>query len=152
MVARRGARGKGRKALDTGPRTSSPEPIYRQILAQVKHAAARGVLEAGDVLPSVRELAQELVVNPNTVMHAYAELEREGIVVTRRGLGTFVAEGRDVLSAAEKERILTAAVDRLLTEAAHLGVGEEDLVEILRRRAAAFRLPAQKRSETEGRR
>jgi len=132
--------------------TSSPEPIYRQILAQVKHAAARGVLEAGDVLPSVRELAQELVVNPNTVMHAYAELEREGIVVTRRGLGTFVAEGRDILSAAEKERILTAAVDRLLTEAAHLGVGEEDLVEILRRRAAAFRLPAQKRSETEGRR
>ncbi len=130
--------------------TSNPEPIYRQIVAQVKRSAALGALQPGDALPSVRELAQELVVNPNTVMHAYAELEREGVVATRRGLGTFVAEGRDILSAAEKDRILSAAADRLLTEAAHLSVGEEELVVLLRRRAEAFRLP--ERREKGGRR
>ncbi len=137
-------------ALHIQVSASSPEPIYRQIVAQVKRAAALGALRPGDALPSVRELAQELVVNPNTVMHAYAELEREGVVATRRGLGTFVAEGRDILSAAEKDRILSAAADRLLTEAAHLRVDEEDLVALLRRRAEAFRLP--KRRQKGGRR
>ncbi len=72
--------------------TSSSVPIYRQIVEQVKRAIARGPLAAGAALPSVRELAQQLVLNPNTVFRAYGELERAGIVYTKRGVGTFVAD------------------------------------------------------------
>ena len=64
------------------------EPVYRQIVAQVREGVARGWLAAHDRLPSSRELANKLVINPNTVVHAYAELERQGIVYSRPGLGS----------------------------------------------------------------
>ncbi|GAK14732.1 GntR family transcriptional regulator [Geomicrobium sp. JCM 19039] len=68
------------------------EPIYRQIVNQVKEQVARGVLAVDEKIPSVRELSAEIVVNPNTVSKAYQELEREGVIVTVRGRGTFIAE------------------------------------------------------------
>ncbi len=120
--------------------TSSPEPIYRQIVGQIKLAVALGRLAPDDPLPSVRELAQRLVVNPNTVFRAYLELEREGVVYTKRGVGTFVAEWRDMLSLEEKRRILGEALDRVLTEAVHLGITERELVELMRERACSFNL------------
>ncbi len=73
-------------------------PIYAQIAAEVKRMLARGELSPGSKLPSARALAEEARVNPNTVVHAYAELEREGVTETRRGLGTFVREDLDVTS------------------------------------------------------
>ncbi|WP_293172401.1 GntR family transcriptional regulator [Oceanithermus sp.] len=82
-------------------------PIYAQIAAEVKRMLARGELRPGEKLPSARALAEEARVNPNTVVHAYAELEREGITETRRGLGTFVREDVDV--AAIRQALLEEA-------------------------------------------
>ncbi len=82
-------------------------PIYAQIAAEVKRMLARGELRPGEKLPSARTLAEEARVNPNTVVHAYAELEREGITETRRGLGTFVREDVDV--AAIRQALLEEA-------------------------------------------
>ncbi|AXF57144.1 GntR family transcriptional regulator [Salicibibacter kimchii] len=76
--------------LSIDPR--SREPIYRQIMNQIKEQVARGILKVDDKIPSVRELSTQIVVNPNTVSKAYQELEREGIIVTMRGKGTFIAE------------------------------------------------------------
>ncbi|SDI48894.1 GntR family transcriptional regulator [Natribacillus halophilus] len=70
----------------------STEPIYRQIINQIKEQVARGILKVDDKIPSVRELSSQIVVNPNTVSKAYQELEREGIIVTMRGRGTFINE------------------------------------------------------------
>ena len=72
-------------------RPDSPVPIYEQILSQVVFAVAAGDLAPGELLPSVRDLSAELVVNPNTVARAYQELERDGVIVTRRGVGMEVA-------------------------------------------------------------
>ena len=71
----------------------SPVPVYVQLAEQVLHALARGTLKNGDRLPAVREVATSLGVNPNTVNRAYSELERDGVLETKRGRGTFVAKG-----------------------------------------------------------
>ncbi len=72
-------------------RTDSDQPIYEQIVAQVVYAVAEGTLAAGELIPSVRDLAEKLLVNPNTVARAYQELERQGFVAARRGMGMEVA-------------------------------------------------------------
>ena len=100
---------------------TSRVPIYRQLMDQIRQAVARGRLRPGSRLPSVRVLSRELVVNPNTVARAYTELEREGVLNTRQGLGVFVAEPQADLSAAARRERLAEALDRFLTEAVHLG-------------------------------
>src|SRR5262249_35926895 len=82
--------------------TGSVTPIYRQIVDQVRLAAATGDLAAGDTMPSVRSLADRLGVNANTVVKAYAELVRDGVLDSRQGLGFFVAEKRQIFSKAER--------------------------------------------------
>jgi GntR family transcriptional regulator len=100
--------------------TLGREPIYRQIAIQVREAVARGRLAPGDRLPSVRELSKTLVVNPNTIARAYTDLEREGVLHTRPGLGVFVAPpGSDLTKPVRKKRLLEC-IDSLLTEAVHL--------------------------------
>ena len=94
--------------------TGDPRPIARQITDGVKRLIAGGELQAGDALPSVRGLAQQLSVNPNTVAKAYAELNAEGWLLSRAGMGLFVAEQRQRLSDAERERRLDEAVDRFV--------------------------------------
>jgi GntR family transcriptional regulator len=94
--------------------TGDPRPIIRQIADGIKRLVAGGELLPGDVLPSVRGLAQQLSVNPNTVAKAYAELTAEGWLLSRAGLGLFVAEQRQRLSDAERERRLDEAVDRFV--------------------------------------
>jgi GntR family transcriptional regulator len=94
--------------------TGDPRPIARQITDSVKRLIAGGELLAGDGLPSVRGLAQQLSVNPNTVAKAYAELTTEGWLLSRAGLGLFVAEQRQRLSDAERARRLDEAVDRFV--------------------------------------
>lgn len=110
-------------------------PIYRQIVNQVKFQVASGRLGAGDELPPIRVLAERLVINPNTVSRAYAELEHEGLVVKRHGTGTFIAEVGSPLRGAERRKILVERVDGLLAEAAHLGVDVGEVVEVVRERA-----------------
>lgn len=110
---------------------SDSRPLYLQIEDEVKRAIVVGALEPDDALPSVRELASDLVVNPRTVRQAYQELERDGVVYVKRGLGTFVAP--DALSAAEERRSLGRQVaKRALLEARRNGLGVEDLLVLIR--------------------
>ena len=106
---------------------SSPVPIYAQIVGQVRAAVAGGELRAGDALPSVRQLAGELRVNPNTVAQAYRELEREGIAFVKRGQGTFVAEMRPERLSDERARVARALVERMLDEAFRLGLSTTEV-------------------------
>ena len=94
--------------------TGDPRPIIRQITDGIKRLVAGGELQPGDALPSVRGLAQQLSINPNTVAKAYAELSAEGWLLSRAGLGLYVAEQRQRLSDAERERRLDEAVDRFV--------------------------------------
>ncbi|WP_338025039.1 GntR family transcriptional regulator [Calidithermus timidus] len=99
-------------------------PIYAQIVQGVKRMLANGKLKPGDKLPSARDLATELKVNPNTVIHAFGELEREGLSETRRGLGTFVRE--DVEVQRLRHSLLVEAARRFLAEARALGLSKEE--------------------------
>src|SRR3954471_2492034 len=113
-------------------------PIYRQLMDQIRLAVARGRLKPGSRLPSVRVLSRELVVNPNTVARVYTELEREGILNTRPGLGVFVAQPKsDLTKRARKDR-LTAVLDTFLTEAVHLGFAANDVLALVSERMARF--------------
>jgi GntR family transcriptional regulator len=96
--------------------TGDPRPIARQITDGVKRLIAGGELASGDALPSVRGLAQQLSINPNTVAKAYAELSAEGWVHARAGLGLFVAPQRQRLSDTERARRLDEAVDRFVSD------------------------------------
>jgi GntR family transcriptional regulator len=113
-------------------------PIYQQLVEAVKQATATGRLREGDQLPTIRELALQLRVNPNTVSHAYQELEREGVVETRRGAGTFVASRPPRLAEAERRRLVTLQLDRALAEAYHLGISFEQVEALLRERMERF--------------
>src|SRR5919199_3846964 len=99
------------------PNPSSGVPIYLQLMEQVKHAVETGALRAGEQLPGIRPLAEELVINPNTVAKAYRELEHEGVIELRHGAGAFVAATAAPKKAAEKlkagQAIVAAAVERL---------------------------------------
>lgn len=96
--------------------TGDPRPIVRQITDGVKRLIAAGELVSGDILPSVRGLAQQLSINPNTVAKAYNELTAEGWLHARPGLGLFVAEQRQRLSDSERERRLGEAVHRFVSD------------------------------------
>lgn len=96
-------------------------PIYRQIADQIRQAVVSGSLNVGDGLPSVRALAKELVVNPNTVAKAYAELTRDGILESQPGRGVSVGTRRQVFSKAERDRRLGAALDTFLSETLAIG-------------------------------
>lgn len=109
---------------------SSGIPIYRQIMDQIKHSIASGALRSGEKLLSVRQLSLDLKVNPTTVVKAYSELEHEGVIHSRRGMGTFVSEGRIEMAAAQKVEILSRLAERLVVEAVHLGVTSHRLREI----------------------
>jgi GntR family transcriptional regulator len=109
-------------------------PVYRQILNQVKYLVASGRLEPGQELPPIRSLAERLLINPNTVVHAYAELAREGVVVSRHGSGTYVNDAAPPLNAARAAEALGPKADSLLTDAAHLQVRLPEVLELVRRR------------------
>lgn len=105
-------------------------PIYRQIAHHVHRALARGLLKPEDRLPSVRELAQQLKVNQNTVVHAYSQLEREGVIETRRGLGTFIRA--DIPLHVSQHELLIAAAHRYAQEVKALSVSTGEAVKVIR--------------------
>lgn len=113
-------------------------PIYRQIVNQIRYMVASGVLRPGEELPPIRTLALELKVTPNTVVKAYDELERAGIVQKRQGSGTFVSARRPKLADRERREIIEQRVDALLAEAHQLGVRLDELLAVIRRRHAAM--------------
>ena len=106
-------------------------PIWNQIEESVRHLVASGMLRPGDVMPSVRDLAHEQRINPNTVAKAYHRLAEAGILETRRGEGTFVAERPPVMPASEKARLLREAATRMATLAVNLGATQAEAVSSL---------------------
>ena len=113
---------------------ASPVPIYSQIADQVRYAIAAGALKPDDELPSVRALATQHLINPNTVARAYLELEREGLVSKRRGTGTFVSPQAARLSEKKKVRIVVDLLDKALVQAMQLQVPNEQIREIFEER------------------
>src|SRR5438552_14917475 len=112
-----------------------PTPLYAQLERSIRFAIATGKLRIGDQLPTVRQLAVDLRINANTVAKVYGELERAGVLETRRGVGTFVASLRETQeSDAERARQLTGLGDQFLADAGALGFSAVEAVESLRRR------------------
>lgn len=105
----------------------SPTPLYAQVAARLRLAIASGELHPGDALPSVRQLAARLRINPATVVQAYRDLEAEGFVEMRQGAGTFVRDLRPEQRADERARAASALVQRLLAEAGRLGLSIDEL-------------------------
>jgi GntR family transcriptional regulator len=119
-------------------------PIYVQIVNQVKHLVASGRLTPGEEIPPIRVLAEQLVVNPNTVARAYLELERAGIVTKRHGSGTYISDAPSPLSRREKFKVLTQRADTLLVEAKHLDIDLDEVIELVRERHEAIHSKAAK--------
>jgi GntR family transcriptional regulator len=120
--------------------TGSDTPIYRQITDQVRLAVATGRLAIADQLPSVRALAEELVVNPNTVARAYADLAREGLIESRAGRGVFVIRKRKVFTREEGWRRLEPLIESLIGEAMAMDFGREELRVAIERRLDQWKL------------
>ncbi len=115
--------------LHTTP--GSPHPIYRQLVDQIRAAISRGDLVAGDGLPSVRAVAEDLVVNVNTVAKAYGELVRAGDAQSEPGRGLFVAAVRPHTSSSERRRRLRAAAERLVAEAVGVGATRDEIEQVI---------------------
>ena len=111
-------------------------PIYVQLIRQIKYLVSSGQLAADEQLPPVRKLAEQLLVNPNTVARAYRELENEGILTIRQGAGAFVADGGSPLARRERQRILTERIDMLLAEARQMKVDLDALIALILQRSA----------------
>jgi GntR family transcriptional regulator len=109
----------------------SSEPICQQAVAQIKLLVVKGKLQADDKLPSVRQLARELKINPTTVCRIYNELAHEGVVVLRQGQGVFVAQGVSRLAQGEIRRELARHAQTLLVEGLRHGVSLEEIQTIL---------------------
>jgi len=107
-------------------------PVYRQIIDQVRGGMAAGTLGAGDQLPTVRQLAVDLEINPNTVMRAYRELELGGMLETHQGTGTFISEKKVSRNDAERERQLVQLAAEFAARAGAAGFTVEELLEQLR--------------------
>jgi GntR family transcriptional regulator len=107
-------------------------PVYRQIIDQVRGGIASGLLTAGDQLPTVRQLAVDLAINPNTVVRAYRELELGGLLETHQGTGTFISAQKMRRADAERERQLTQIVSDCVSRAGAAGFTVDELIEELR--------------------
>jgi GntR family transcriptional regulator len=127
--------------------TGSGTPIYRQITDQVKLGVATGTLAAGDAVPSVRSLAEQNLVNVNTVIKAYADLVRDGVLESHHGKGFFVAQKRQVYSRAERLRRLRQAVEAFVHEAVFLDFTGEEIRQAVAEKLAELDLEAKPNGE-----
>jgi GntR family transcriptional regulator len=114
--------------------TKSGVPFYRQIIEQVKFAISRGDLIPGDQLPTVRQLAVDVSINPNTVIRAYRQLEIEGTLETQQGSGTFVGHQPPEIDRVERQRMLDQILTELLARASNYGFTLDDVLDGLRQR------------------
>jgi GntR family transcriptional regulator len=114
------------------------KPIYLQMVDQVKAAAASGAIQAGEALPSIRPLAEEMRVNRNTVAKAYAELERQGVIETVAGKGCFVRANGSPLKKAVRLELLTREIDEAVIQAHHLQVSKAEFLRLTEERFGAF--------------
>ena len=120
----RSAKGRFAFRLDV----QSGVPVYRQIIDQVTGGMASGVLKAGDQLPTVRQLAVDLAINPNTVVRAYGELEIRGVLETQQGTGTFISRQKIKREEVERQRRLNQLVSELIARAGAMGFTVQELL------------------------
>ena len=125
----------------------SGKPVYLQLVDQVKTAAASGRDAAGEPLPSIRPLAEELRVNRNTVAKAYAELESQGVIETIAGKGCFVRDNGSPFKKDVRLKLLTEEMDDAVMQAHHLQVGKTEFLRLAEERFDAFETPARARRE-----
>ena len=125
-------------------RPNSGQPFYRQIADQVKTEFLRGYLQPGERLPSVRELAKELSMNPTTIVKAYDLLEHERLIVRRQGQGAFVADGNQPLHPDEREGLLAELAGKLAIEGRRLGYSEAEIEAAVRDELARLRPESKK--------
>lgn len=109
-------------------------PIYQQIVNQVRLQVSSGRLSADQELPSIRALAEKLMINPNTVARAYRDLEQAGIVTKRRTTGSYISAGAIQMDKAERKELLTEKVDRLIADARQLDLDATDLTDLIQER------------------
>ena len=117
---------------------SSGTPAYLQIVDQIKAAAASGALRPGDVLPSIRPLAEQLRLNRNTVARAYSELEQQGVIETVQGKGCFLKDGQSPLKKSARVERLCHDIDAAIVQAHHLQVEGPEFLALVRERLAHF--------------
>lgn len=134
--------------LHVDPRSSIP--VYLQVVDGVKAAVARGMLAPGERLPSVRELATEMTINHNTIAKAYQELERERVIEVVRGRGTFIATQPSVPNREERLGDMKQDMRRLLVEAHHLHLTDEDVLDLFRKVVEAWRLETGGSTDVDG--
>ena len=118
--------------------TTDGVPIYLQVVNQIKYLVAAGRLTSGEELPPIRVLADQLLINPNTVARAYRELEAVGIVEKRRTAGTYVSDQGSPLARRERLKILTDRIDALVAEALQMNIALDDVVKLVQQRHAAL--------------
>ncbi len=126
-------------ALNISIRTGDTRAIFKQIVDGIGIAIASGKLKPGDKLPSVRALGTQLNINPNTVAKAYAELTNQGLVDAMQGLGLFVAEPKQMLSNAERQKRLGAAVRRCVNDVVHLQYSDQEILRTMATELQAVR-------------
>jgi GntR family transcriptional regulator len=120
--------------------TSDGTPIYLQIIDQIKRSVALGRLKPEDPLPSVRQLALDLTINPNTVARAYLELEHEGVIYKRQGQGTYVSAEALETSRRERNRIVTALFEKAIVEGLQFGMSASEIAEAYRQSMRRYKL------------
>lgn len=118
--------------------SGSDEPIYSQIVEQIRQAIAKGQLGIGEKLPAVRKLASELVINPNTVAKAYMILEQSGFVATKTGSGTFVTDPKLRHHNGADMNLLAERIDSVIARGLSIGINGEELINLFNNRLNAF--------------
>ncbi|MHC4494372.1 MAG: GntR family transcriptional regulator [Planctomycetota bacterium] len=120
---------------------ASGRPVYQQIIDQIKRDIALGRLIKDEKLPTVRQLARQLAINPNTIAKAYRQLEQEGIIVTKPGAGAFVANLDSSLSRAVRKRLVSEELERIAVKAFHMQIDRQALLEWFSSAVDKFNLP-----------
>jgi GntR family transcriptional regulator len=130
----------------------SGKPVFLQLVDQIRYAAASGVLQAGEPLPSIRPLAEELRVNRNTIAKAYAELENQGVIETQPGKGSFLKENSSPFTKPIRQKLLVAEIDEAVVMAHHLQVDREKFLALVKERLDYFaqQSGAQKDNDSKG--
>ena len=123
---------------------ASERPVYQQIIGQIKLDIALGRLIKDEKLPTVRQLAKQLAINPNTIAKAYRQLEQEGIIVTKPGSGAFVANLDSNLSRSVRKKIVSEELERIAVEAFHMQIDRQTLLEWFENAVEQFNWPSKK--------
>ena len=126
----------------------SDKAVYTQIMDQISEAIARGQLRIGDKLPAVRKLAAELVINPNTVARAYSLLEQSGVVVTKKGSGTFISDPRLRHRDAADLSLLAERMDTIIARAMTLGLSPDEVSSLFSKRMQQFETKSEGKEES----